>query len=201
VCNNIRVARKYHLKRRAERLDETRQRIVDAAIDLHTTIGVSGTTVSAIAEQAGVERHTVYRHFPDERSLGLACSACYADRYPLPDPSGWEAIADPEQRLRRGLTELYAYYAERGAELAPIVRELDTYPLTREVFELRFGPALGRIRDVLGRPLRLPKAERPRLDAVLGLFLDVTTYRAMSRSAPADACVDAAVRAILAQRR
>ena len=96
VCNNIRVARKYELKKRAERQDGTRQRIVEAAVRLHTTVGPARTSISAIAEEAGVERHTVYRHFPDDRSLFLACSGQYAADHPLPDPAGWTAIADPE---------------------------------------------------------------------------------------------------------
>ena len=83
--------RTYQLKRRAERQDQTRQRIVDAAIALHTTVGPAWTTVSAIAERAGVQRHTVYSHFPDERALGLACSGCYVERSPLPDASTWRA--------------------------------------------------------------------------------------------------------------
>src|SRR5918999_3069209 len=140
--------RKYELKRRAERQDETRQRIVDAAIALHTTVGPARTTVSAIAERAGVQRHTVYSHFPDERTLGLACSGCHIERYPLPDASAWREIADPEERLRRGLTEVYAYYARHGEGLVPILRDAESDALTRELIELRFRPAFDRMRDV-----------------------------------------------------
>ena len=83
------MARTYRLKRRAERQDETRHRIVEAAVALHTTVGPARTTVSAIAERAGVQRHTFYRHFPDERSLGLACSGRGTDaiRSPTRAPS------------------------------------------------------------------------------------------------------------------
>ena len=108
------MRRTYELKRRAERQDQTRQRIVDAAIALHTTVGPARTTISAIAERAGVQRHTVYSHFPDERTLGLACSGCHVERNPLPDVTVWRGIDDPEGRLRLGLTELYAYYAQHG---------------------------------------------------------------------------------------
>src|SRR3954453_4635610 len=101
------MARKYELKARAERQEETRRRIVEAAIDLHRTIGPAQTSFSAIAERAGVKRHTLYRHFPDERAMGLACSGLYADRNPLPDPAPWLEMGDPEERLRAGLGALY----------------------------------------------------------------------------------------------
>ena len=86
------VTRPYRLKRRAERLDETRQRIVEAAIELHQTIGPAATTVSDVAERAHVGRVTVYRHFPDELTLARACSGLYFERHPAPDPDRWQGI-------------------------------------------------------------------------------------------------------------
>lgn len=198
LCNNIRVSRKYELKRRAERQGQTRQRIVDAAIALHTTIGPARTTVSAIAERAGVQRHTVYSHFPDERALGLACSGCHVERYPLPDASTWRTIADPERRLRRGLTELYAYYAQHGEELGPILRDAESHALTRELIDLRIRPALDQIRDVLAEPFHV-RGGRRRLLATLDLFLHLDTWRILARATSAVESVEAAVRAICAQ--
>src|SRR3712207_6601266 len=101
---------KYQLKKRAEREEETRLRIVRATVELHETVGPALTTRRAIAERAGVSRPTVYSHFPDELSLGKACSALDLSENPLPDPGVWEEIADPERRLREALTELYAYF-------------------------------------------------------------------------------------------
>jgi len=193
------VTRKYELKRRAERQDETRQRIVDATIALHTTVGPAATTIKAVAAEAGVERHTVYRHFPDERSLLLACSGCYGDRYPLPDASAWAALADAEPRLRRGFTELYAYYADRGDELAPILRDCDTSALTREVVALRMGPAFGRMRDVLAEPFHARGARRTRLLATIELLLGLNTWRSLADRLSPGECVEAAVRAVTAQ--
>jgi AcrR family transcriptional regulator len=193
------VGRKYELKRRAERQDQTRQRIVDAAIALHTTVGPAQTTISAIAERAGVQRHTVYSHFPDERALGLACSGCYSERYPLPDASRWRTIADPGKRLRRGLTELYAYYAARGEELAPILRDSESHALTRELIDLRIRPSLERIRDALAEPFHAHGARRTRLLATLDLFLDLHTWRTLTRTLSLEETVTAAVRAIGAQ--
>jgi AcrR family transcriptional regulator len=199
MCNNNYVPRKYELKRRAERQDETRQRIVDAAIALHTTIGPSATTIKAIAEAADVERHTVYRHFPDERSLGLACSGCYVERFPLPDATGWSAVADPEERLRRGFTELYAYYARRGDDLAPIMRDCETNALFREIVDMRMGPAFNWMREVLAEPFHARGARRTRLVATIDLFLGLNTWRALAGALVPCECVDAAVRAVTAQ--
>src|SRR6185295_8922834 len=102
--------RKYELKERARRQAETRQRIVEAAVDLHTSVGPARTTISAIAERAGVERHTVYAHFPDDRSLYRACSQHWGSEHPLPDFEALAKIDDPVRRLRRSLSELYAWY-------------------------------------------------------------------------------------------
>jgi AcrR family transcriptional regulator len=193
------VRRKYELKRRAERQDQTRQRIVDAAIALHTTVGPARTTVSAIAERAGVQRHTVYSHFPDERALGLACSGCHVERYPLPDAAAWRDIADPEQRLRRGFAEVYAYYARTGEGLAPILRDAQSDALTRELLDLRFRPAFERMRDVLAEPFHARGARRIRLIAVLDLFLHLNTWHLLARTTTMAQAVEAAVRAVFAQ--
>src|SRR5215207_7995268 len=83
------MARKYEMKRRAERVQETRRRIAEAAVELHQTVGPARTTVSAIAEKAGVQRHTYYAHFPELKDLYQACSALHLERNPLPDPSRW----------------------------------------------------------------------------------------------------------------
>ncbi len=104
------MTRKYDMKRRAKRQEETRQRIVEATVELHKTVGMARTTISAIAEKAGVERLTVYRHFPDERALFSACSGHWNAANPPPDPASWTQVADPEERLRSALSEVYAYH-------------------------------------------------------------------------------------------
>src|SRR4051794_30065455 len=130
------MGRKYELRKRAERQEETRRRIVEAAVDLHGTIGPARTTVSAIAERAGVQRHTYYRHFPDDRTLGLACSGLYAERNPMPDPEPWRGIPDPEKRLRRGLEELYAYFERNEPMLSNVTRDAEVDPVTAELAAL-----------------------------------------------------------------
>src|SRR6185436_3127631 len=108
------MSRTYTLKRRAEQQADTRRRIVEAAVDLHSSVGPALTTLSMVAERAGVQRHTLYAHFPDERALFLACSGLVMERDPMPDASPWRTIADRHERLRTGLTEVYAWY-ERNA--------------------------------------------------------------------------------------
>jgi AcrR family transcriptional regulator len=185
VCNNEHVARKYELKRRAERQQETRRRIVEAAIELHRTKGPATTTISDVARLAGVQRHTLYRHFPDELSLGLACSGLYLERNGLPDADGWLSISEPEQRRRHGLTELYTWYEQNQDMFGNVLRDAEVHPLTGEMFALRAGEAMGLVRDALASGL----PEEPRAQAALDLALDFYTWRRLARSglSPADA--------------
>ena len=125
--------RKYELKERARRQAETRQRIVEAAVDLHTSVGPARTTISGIAERAGVERHTVYAHFPDDRTLFRACSEHWEARHPLPDIATLAEIEDPARRLRRALGEMYAWYESVEADLALFVRDASVVPANAEI--------------------------------------------------------------------
>src|SRR5690242_10358807 len=181
MCNDSHMARTYQLKKRAERQEETRRRIVEAAVDLHGTIGPARTSVSAIAERAGVQRHTYYRYFPDERSLGLACSGLYQERNPLPDPGPWRAISDPDTRLRRGLGELYEHYERNEAMLSNVMRDAEVDPLVAELVELRFGPGMSEIRAALARGRRSKRAL-----AVLDVALAFTTWRMLTRDSGLD---------------
>jgi AcrR family transcriptional regulator len=114
---------KYELKKRAERQEQTRLRIARAALELHETVGPALTTRSAIAQRAGVTRPTVYSHFPDDLSLGKACSSLDLSENPLPDPVRWEEISDPEERLRSALTDLYSYFHRREQLWANVLRD------------------------------------------------------------------------------
>ena len=112
------------MRRRQERLDETRQRIAEAAFELHATVGPAQTSISAVAERAGVQRHTVYNHFPDMTSLIRACTehGMAVTRPPLAAPLA--AIGDPTLRLRTGLAELYPYYRANARLLGNVTRDL-----------------------------------------------------------------------------
>ena len=87
--------RPYRLKRRAETEQRTRLRITESAVELHGTLGPARTSISAVAQRAGVRRSTVYRHFPDEASLFFACTSYWMAAHPFPDVRRWVAIDDP----------------------------------------------------------------------------------------------------------
>jgi AcrR family transcriptional regulator len=186
------MSRTYTLKRRAEKQAETRRRIVEAAVELHSSIGPAHTTLSMVAERAGVQRHTLYAHFPDERSLYLACSGLTMERDPLPDAAAWRTIEDWGERLRVGLTAVYGWY-ERNSELAAcILRDAERHALTKEITELRIGPFMTAYHEVLGAGLSVTQ------HAVLRLAISFFTWRALVREGglkQADA-VEAMVRAI-----
>lgn len=132
MTNQVDSTRSYRKRRRAEQEAETRQRITEAAVKLHGTIGPAKTTVSGIAKEAGVQRATVYRHFPDEGAIYEACTSHYNQLHPLPDPTAWEGISDQEERLRVALGEIYDYYAETHSMLESINRDIDRVPALAE---------------------------------------------------------------------
>src|SRR5437763_13834809 len=116
--------RPYRMKARAELQERTRQRITESAVELHGTLGPSRTSLSAVAERAGVRRSTLYRHFPDEAALFVACTDHWMSEHPLPDLEAWSDVSDPGERLRRALTEIYAYYADAEPMLTNLLRDL-----------------------------------------------------------------------------
>ena len=177
---------KYELKRRAERQEETRLRITRAAVELHGTVGPSKTTMSALAEEAGVSRPTVYSHFPDELSLFEACSSLDLSENPPPDPDPWAKIADPEERLRSALTEVYAYYLRRERMMYNVLRDAqDDAEVScnlREVLKPLFAH-WERMKEVLATAWEVSE-ERPQqqlLRAAIGVALDFQTWRTMVR--------------------
>ncbi|HZE66889.1 MAG TPA: TetR/AcrR family transcriptional regulator [Sporichthyaceae bacterium] len=113
----------YELRARAESMAATRQRITEATVDLHGSVGPARTTVAAIAEAAGVQRHTVYRHFPTDAELFAACAEHYWARHPWPDPAQWTVIADPLERVRAALTAMYEFYGDIEPMLANVLRD------------------------------------------------------------------------------
>jgi AcrR family transcriptional regulator len=184
--------RAYTLKKRAEQQAETRRRIVEAAVDLHSRLGPARTPVSLIAEHAGVQRKTFYAHFPDDRSLHLACSGQALQRDPLPHPDGFRAIDDVGERLRAGLSALYDWYARNAEMTANVLRDAEYHALTREMVELRFGPPIARIVEVLGEGLG--DAQR----AMLLVAVSFHTWSTLVRHAGADrsTAVELMVRAV-----
>lgn len=186
------MARTYTLKRRAEQQAETRRRIVEAAVGLHSTVGPALTTISMVAERAGVQRHTFYAHFPDERSLAMACSGLTLERDPLPDPEAWRAISDPRACLAAGLLAMYAWYGRNAQLAACVLRDAEFHPLTREIIALRFGPQNAACHEVLGAGLTA------RQRVLLRLALSFFTWRTLVTESglKPTAAVDSMVRAI-----
>jgi hypothetical protein len=176
---------KYKLKKRAERQEETRLRIARATLELHETLGPSLTTISAIAQRAGVGRPTVYSHFPDDLSLGKACSSLDLSENPLPDPGQWEKIADPERRLRVALTELYAYFHRREGLWTNILRDqemphLKDNPDVQEIMR-PMVEHWERMRRTLAAGWETHDGHSRRLLGAIGLALDFQSWRTMVR--------------------
>jgi AcrR family transcriptional regulator len=167
------MTRTYTLKKRAEQQADTRRRIVEAAVELHSSIGPGLTTLSQVAERAVVQRHTLYAHFADERSLYLACSGLALERDPLPDAAGWRAIEDRRERLRVGLSELYGWYERNAEQAACVLRDAEFHPLTKDIVELRMGPSMAAYGEVLGAELSA------RQRAMLQLALSFYTWRTL----------------------
>jgi AcrR family transcriptional regulator len=174
------MARKYEMKRRAEQVEETRRRITEAAVELHGTVGPARTTISAVAARAGVDRLTVYRHFPDEVALFQACTSHWLAHNPFPDPSPWSSIEDPQTRLRCALGELYTWYRTSRPmmenffrdgpsvpALAGRLREWDSYQKHGRTLLARGWPATGRRKKLL--------------TAAIGHALDFHTWRSLDR--------------------
>jgi AcrR family transcriptional regulator len=174
------MTRKYDMKRRARRQEETRRRIVEATVELHKTVGMARTTISAIAEKAGVQRLTVYRHFPDERALFSACSGHWRAANPQPDPASWTQVADPEERLRVALSEVYAYHRRTEPMAANVIRDAQVHPLTREMAEPSFRH-WERMRYVLATGWGVEDELLGLLLAALGHALDFQTWRSLAR--------------------
>jgi AcrR family transcriptional regulator len=124
--------RPYRMKRRAELEEQTRLRITESAVALHEELGPAHTPISAVAERAGVRRSTVYRHFPDEESLFVACTSHWFAGHIPPDPGPWSGVEDPDARLRQALRELYAYYRSTGRMLEHSLRDATISPLVAQ---------------------------------------------------------------------
>jgi AcrR family transcriptional regulator len=187
--------RVYTLKRRAENQADTRRRIVEATVDLHSELGPARTSVSAIAERAGVQRHTVYAHFPTERNLALACSGLALERDPLPDVKAWRTVDDPELRIRRGLTEVYAWYGRNSALAACVLRDAEVHALTREMAQLRIGARMEEFQRALASGFRPSRT----LQAALTLALAFNTWRSLVEDSKlsASAAVDLVASAVV----
>jgi AcrR family transcriptional regulator len=178
------ASRTYRMARRREHLDAMRQRIAEAAFELHSTVGPARTSISAVAERAGVQRHTVYHHFPDMTSLVRACTEHGMRVTRIPEAEPWRAIADPTARLAYALHELYAYYRANSRLLGNVVRDM---PLMGdgagvEAFVNRMGELFGAL---AGGWADDDASQRLRLTAI-GHAMSFETWKSLTQNGLAD---------------
>lgn len=177
-------SRAYRKVARARQEEETRRRITEAAVELHRTLGPANTTVTELAEAAGVSRTTVYNHFPTDLELFEACSTHWAARNPLPDPETWAGIASPHARLFRALADLYAWYARNEDMLGKVFRDVAIVPALATVMEDRWSSYVDSLVATLanGWPSRDARA----LDAALRLGVSFDTWQTLTSSGLSD---------------
>ncbi|HLM31251.1 MAG TPA: helix-turn-helix domain-containing protein [Solirubrobacterales bacterium] len=174
------MTRPYRKRRRAELEEETRRRITQATMELHELVGPAQTTVSAIAERAGVQRATVYRHFPDDTALITACSAHWMMLNPAPDIAAWAAIGDVDERLRTALAELYAWYERTETMVELLNRDRGSVPALDERLRLRDAYFAAALETLLrGRPERGGRRRRAR--GAIAHALEFETWRSLVR--------------------
>lgn len=183
------------MKRRAEQEADTRRRITESAVELHGTLGPAQTSMSAVAEHAGVRRSTLYRHFPDEEALFGACSAHWGERNPPPDVGAWAEVDDPDERLDLALAELYAYYRRNEGMLDKLVRDAPLVPVVAELMQA-FPALLEAAGDVLMRGRGLRGRSRDRVRAAIGHALAFRTWQELTGSQGLD---DAAAAELMAR--
>jgi AcrR family transcriptional regulator len=171
--------RPYRMSRRAELEAQTRLRITESATALHEQVGPARTSISAIAEHAGVRRSTVYRHFPDEEALFDACSSHFRAANPLPDPHAWDAIDDPAARTVTALREVYAFYGRTHAMYASLIRDEPLVPIVHRRLR-RFYDYLESVGDALMRRRGLRGRAARRTRAAIGLALAFPTWRSLT---------------------
>jgi len=172
--------RQYRMTRRAEAEDATRRRITESAVALHEQVGPAHTSISAIADRAGVRRSTVYRHFPDEEALFEACSTHWRAANPPPNLADWAAIADPGERDRAALGDLYGFYRRTEAMYTSLLRDEELVPnIARRLRD--FYDYLDAIRAVLMNGRGLRGNARRRTHAAIGHALAFPTWRSLTR--------------------
>jgi AcrR family transcriptional regulator len=174
-ATHIRAAKRpYRLGKRAQKQEETRRRIVEAAVDLHSTLGPAHTTVAQIADRAGVQRHTYYAHFPKEWDLLLACSSLALERDPLPDPEQLRPLPKGRERIAAGLEQLYGWFSRNRQQAACVLRDAEHHQPTREIVQLRMAPMFAAAREVMSEGLGT------RSLALLNVALEFVCWRTLS---------------------
>jgi AcrR family transcriptional regulator len=171
--------RRYRMSKRADAEEETRRRITQSTVDLHEALGPSRTSISAIAEHAGVRRSTVYRHFPDELALFTACTQHWMAANPPPDPAPLKAIADVGERLAAALGALYPYYRRTRPMMENIHRDEEVMPLVKEMMGGYRGYLAG-LRELLVEGRVTDTGRRAHVEAAVGHALSFPAWRSLA---------------------
>ena len=179
MAHEKRSKRKYELKKRAAKMAQTRRRIAQAAAELHGTIGPARTSLSAVARRAGVQRHTLYRHFPTEAELFGACSAHFFSEHPLPEAGAWRGIRDPRERLQRVLSELYAYYERTERMFSNVLRDAELIEDLRPTL-VPMRKFLDDLADTVGQGWSATARRRHLLTAAIHHVLDFRSWLSLS---------------------
>jgi len=175
-------SRIYRQTNRAEQVAETRQRIVEAAIKLHTTTGPARTSLSQVASEAGVSRPTLYAHFPDESALLQACTFHSLASDPPPDPQTWVEVTSAERRVRRGLTGLYEYFERTESLTANILRDMYIVPAMKKLNVPMLESAFTQMREILAAGFEdRTEAVRKRRKAAVAVALNFGTWQVLTR--------------------
>lgn len=177
--------RPYRLKERARRQEEVHRRITKVTVDLHRTVGPARTTVSEIAKLAGVQRATVYNHFPSDLDLIDACSSHWVAENPPPDPVAWADIEDPAERVESALAAMYAYYDHNRDMLENVLRDAPLVPALDEINRRKFWPLVDGLVDMLATAWETPgtNGDVPEAESTGGGHRDGALLRASLRVA------------------
>ena len=172
--------RPYTKRRRAELEEETRRRIAASAMELHGSVGPTQTTISAVADRAGVRRSTLYRHFPDEEALFTACSSHWAAKNPPPDLERWKAIEEPGERLTRALEELYSHYRHTDPMMDKVLRDEPRMPVLTKMLD-PYRAYLEGAGGTLMEGREVAWEDRELVLAAIGHALSFSTWRSLAR--------------------
>ena len=100
-----------------------RDRLIDAAEVCLRAKGIRSTTVSEVAEVAGVSRGWLYRHFPDKNSLLGAAIVRLNDAYWSDSHAMLERIDGLDEQIAAGIRHGRSAYADPGALLMKLRME------------------------------------------------------------------------------
>ncbi len=174
------TTRKYKKTKRAEQQEQTRERIVEATVALHEEIGPANTSIKAIAERAGVQRLTVYRHFPDDFSLFQACTSHWLSYNPPPDAANWQEMTNADEKTAAAFLAIFKYYRGTETMWTGAYRDLEDVDALREVLK-GFEGYIDQVRDGLLVSWKLKGKSKQQLSITLRHCLRFTSWQSLKR--------------------